>query len=296
MWITKKTLVPLIVCAWVCQSFAGYQITLKSTTDAGGHGKKGLHNSVIQMTTDSSKARIDFIEGQGPGAEKGSYLLSQDNGKTFVMVLPKDKTYMKWDMESMMNMAGALGNMMQMKITDPKVETVLDEAGESLLGYPTRHYKFRTSYDMSMSVMGFKNESAVSKDEEVWTTTKLDLSTLGAWAGKAPKTQNESFDKLIQAEKEKMKGVPLMSMSVQTSTDKQGKATVSKSSMEVTEIKSVGADTVSMDIPAGYTEMSMPTMAGGDEEQSKGHPKSKKAAQPKLDFGALMKQAMEQAQ
>lgn len=296
MHITKKSVVALLASAWVCQSFAGYQITVKSTTDAGSHGKKGQDANVVQMTTDSNKARMDFIEGQNPGAEKGSYILTQDGGKTFIMVMPKDKTYMKWDMDSMMGMAGAMGSMMQMKITDPKVETLLDEAGESLLGYPTRHYKFHTSYQMSMTVMGFKKESAISKDEEVWTTTKLDLSTLGAWAGKMPKTNNEDFDKLIKAEKGKMKGVPLKSLSVQTSTDSQGKATINKTGMEVTEIKTVGANAASLEIPADFQEMSLPMSAGNeDEEQPKGNAKPKKSAQPKLDFGALMKQAMEQA-
>ena len=295
--ISKKTLGTLLVSAWVCQSFAGYQITMQSAVDAGSHGKgrKGSSTNVVQMTTDSSKARIDFTEGQGPG-EKGSYLLTQDSGKTFIMVLPKDKSYMKWDMDSMMNMAGAMGNMMQMKISDPKIETVLDEAGPTLLGYPTRHYMFRTSYRVSMNVMGFKNESSVSKDEESWTTTKLNLSVLGAWAGKMPKTSNEDLDQLIQAEKGKMKGIPLKTLSIQTTTDSQGKASVLKSSMEVTEIKKVGADAVSFDVPSDYQEMSLPMSGGNDEDQTKGHSKSKRSSPPKLDFGDLMKKAMEQAQ
>lgn len=297
MLFTKKAFITLLASAWVCQSHAAYQVTVQSTSDASTHGKKGQEKNTVQMTTDSGKARIDFTEGQGPGAEKGSYLLTQDSGKTFTMVMPKDKTYMKWDMDSMMNLAGAMGNMMQMKISNPTVETVLDEAGPAHLGYPTRHYKHHITYKMSMSVMGFKNESSIVKDEEVWTTTKLDLSALSTWAGKIPKTNNENLDQLIQIEKNKMKGVPLKSFSIETSTDNQGKVTTTKSGMEVTDIKTVGANTVSFDIPADYQEMSMPISSGkDDEEQPKGHSKSKKNAPPKIDFGALMKQAMEQAQ
>ena len=222
--ISKKTLGTLLVSAWVCQSFAGYQITMQSAVDAGSHGKgrKGSSTNVVQM--------------------------------------------------------------------------VLDEAGPTLLGYPTRHYMFRTSYRVSMNVMGFKNESSVSKDEESWTTTKLNLSVLGAWAGKMPKTSNEDLDQLIQAEKGKMKGIPLKTLSIQTTTDSQGKASVLKSSMEVTEIKKVGADAVSFDVPSDYQEMSLPMSGGNDEDQTKGHSKSKRSSPPKLDFGDLMKKAMEQAQ
>ncbi|MEI7880483.1 MAG: DUF4412 domain-containing protein [bacterium] len=294
MPITKKTIVTLVACAWSIQSFAGYQITVKSASDAAHHGKKGPDHSVVQMTTDSNKVRIDFKEGEAPGASNGSYLLSQDNGKTFIMVLPKDKTYMKWDMDSMMNMAGTMGNMMQMKVSDPKIEIVLDEAGPALLGYPTRHYKFHSSYRMSMSVMGFKNESSISKIEETWTTTQLDLAPFGIWAGKTPKTNNEGFDQLIRVEKSKMKGIPLKSLSIQSNADSQGKTNIVKSSMEVTEIKTVGSTAVSFEIPENYKEMSLPMSSGNDEGQPQEQTQPKKS--PRFDFGGLMKKAMEQAQ
>jgi len=296
MIISRNIAITLLAGAWVCQSYAGHQITIQSSTDAGSHGrgKKESATNVVQMTTDAGKARIDFTEGQGPG-EKGGYLLTQDSGKTFMMVMPKEKTYMKWDMDSMMNMAGAMGNMMQMKISDAKVETVLDEAGAPLLGYPTRHYMFRTSYRMSMTVMGFKNESTIAKDEEVWATTKLDLSVLGAWAGKMPKTNNENLDQLIQAEKGKIKGIPLKMISVQTATDSQGKISVTKTHMEVTELKKAEVGAVSFEIPSDYQEMSMPMSGGNDEESTQDKSKSKRSSPPKIDFGDLMKKAMEQA-
>jgi hypothetical protein len=84
-------------------------------------------------------------------------------------------------------------------------------------------------------------------------------------------------------------------LSTETATDSQGKTTTSKSSMEVTEIKTVGANSVSFEVPADYQEMSLPMTGGNEEEQPKSSAKSKKS-KPKLDFGALMKQAMEQAQ
>jgi hypothetical protein len=296
MRITKQVFITLLASVWVCQAYAGYQITVKTVSDADSHGTKKTADNVVKMTSESSKARIDFTEGQVPGAEKGSYLLTQDSGKTFIMVMPDNKAYMKWDMDSMMNMAGAMGNMLQMKITDPKVETILDESGPAILGYPTRHYKLRTSYRVSMNVMGFKNESTISKDDESWATTKLDLSALGAWAGKTPKTNNQSMDQLIQSEKNKMKGFPLKTLSITTTTNIDGKISVSKSSMEVTEIKTVGADTVSFEIPSDYQEMSLPMTTENEVEQPKGKSKSNKSSPSKIDFGALMKQAMEQAQ
>lgn len=284
------------------QAYAGYQITIQSVSDGNkGHGRRSQTqgqptHSVIQMATDGDMARIDFKEGQGPGAGEGGYLVTTNAGKPFYMVSPKDKTYMKWDMESMMGLAGAMGGMMKMKISDPKVEMLLDEAGEKMLGYSTRHYKFRTSYQMSMTVMGFKNESSVVKEEETWTTKQLDITTLGSWFSKMPKTNNEDLDKLIQAEKGKMTGMPLKTLSVQTNTDGEGKSTVTRTSMEVTEIKKIGAGDVAAEIPADYKEMDLFQAATRQDDGTSGEQPAARRSSPKVDFGSLFKKALESAQ
>ena len=204
--------------------------------------------------------------------------------------------FMKCVIVSNMGRGGAMGGMMKMKVSDPKVEMLLDEAGEPLLGYPTRHYKFRTSYQMSMTVMGFKNESAVVKEDETWTTKKLDITTLGSWFSNMPKTHNEEFDKLIQAEKGKMTGMPLKTFSVQTNTDGEGKATVTKTSMEVTEIKPIGAGDVDAEIPADYKEMDLFQAATQEDTGTPGERPAAKRSSPKVDFGSLFKKALESAQ
>jgi hypothetical protein len=145
---------------------------------------------------------------------------------------------------------------------------------------------------MSMSVMGFKNEMTIHKEDETWTTTKLNIAAIGAWFNKAPKTQNAEMDKLIEASKGMMSGVPLKMLSVQTSTDSQGKATVSRTSMNVTEIKNVSD--VSVDIPADYKEMDLFGAANDqDASESKQSRSQHKPSAPKFDLGNMMKKAME---
>ncbi len=281
------------------QAQAGYQITIKSVSEGdkkGRHGQEQGGNNTVTLSADADKARIDFTEGNAPGGGKDGYLVTQDAGKTFTMVSPKEKTYMKWDMEAMMGMAGAMGGMMKMQVSDPKVEKLLDEVGEPILGYPTRHYKFRTSYHMSMAVMGFKNEMNIAKEEEAWTTTKLDISTLGAWFNKMPKTQNEELDKLVQAEKGKMTGMLLKMLSVQTSTDSQGKSTVTRTSMNVTEIKKIGAGDVLVEIPSDYKEMNLFEAAPQDEEAGATRKTRKNKAPSGVDFKSMFKKAMESAE
>jgi hypothetical protein len=278
---------------------AGYQITIKSVSEGDKKGRQAQAqggNNTMVFAADADKARIDFIEGHAPGGGKDGYLITKDAGKSFTMVSPKDKTYMKWDMDAMMGMAGAMGNMMKMQVSNPKVEKLLDEAGESLLGYPTRHYKTRTAYHMSMTVMGFKNEMDIVKEDESWTTPKLDISTLGAWFNQMPKTQNEELDKLVQAEKGKMTGMPLKMLSVQTSTDSQGKASVTRSSMVVTDIKKIGASEVSVEIPEDYKELDLLQAAGQEPETGTPRKTRRSQAPAGLDFNTLMKKAMQSAE
>ena len=247
----------------------------KVQTKTEGGPRNGGGTQVMQMTAAGDKARMEFVEG-GP-MKSDSYILTKDGGKTMVMVSTKDKTYMNWDMDAMMGMAGAMTSMMKMEVTDPKMEKLLDEAGAPLLGYPTRHYKFRISYGMSMTVMGFSTASQVVRDEESWTTTRIDTAALSRWIKKAPKTMNESLDKLIALERDRMEGLPLKTISAQTSTDKKGKAQVLKTTMEVTEVETLTADPKSFEVPAGYTEAKLDA---GQEEGAEGAPQ--KGAPPSL--------------
>lgn len=285
----------LVSFLFVSPVLAGIEITMRSMAEGDGQtkGRAQAANSVIRMTAAGEKARIDFVEGQSPGLADDGYIMTKDAGKTFIMVSPKDRTYMKWDSDAMMGMAGAMGDMMKMQISNPKIEKVLDENGPSILGYPTRHYKFRTSYRMSMSMMGFKNEMDIVKDDETWTTTKLDISSLGAWLNKKIKTQNAEMDKLIALEQDKMSGLPLKTISIQTTTDNQGKTTVTRSSTEVTSIRNVG--NVVADIPADYQEVNL--LETADEESSaRTPPLSRQPPMPKINFGDMMKKAMESAE
>ena len=254
---------PLLLAALVASpAHAGMRYTIRNTFDGAGRGGPG--NSTVQMTTDGQKARIAFTQGSPVG--KGGYLVTQDGARTLTLVSPEDKTYMSWDMNAMMGMVGAMSAMMKMEVTDPKIEKLLDEPGPAILGYPTRHYKFRTAYAMSMTVMGFSSSTSVVREEESWTTTQLDTAALGHWIKQAPKTLNDSLDKLIRAEMDQMQGMPLKMLAVQTTTDNNGKVQTIKTVTEVTEIQELTPEPAAFEIPAGYreTKMDAGTAKGND--------------------------------
>ncbi len=287
----NKTIVigGLVALAVAANSQAGY--TFKSVTrmEGGGRGADA-QNSTVQAMVEGDKAHVEFVDSKNPAMEKGNYILTQDAGKSMFMVNPGDKTYTKWDMEAMMGMAGAamkaMGGFMQMEFSDPKVEKLADEAGEPILGYPTRHYKFRTTFTTTMTMMGRKTVTATVKDEDIWATSKLTDAGFGAWMRKTPPSMgNEQLDKLVKAEMGKIQGFPLRHIMVTANTDGAGKTQTTKMTSEVTELtKTTVPDSVFV-MPPDYKERKMDA---GDESQGEGV----KDGQPKLpaDFMKMMQQ------
>jgi hypothetical protein len=265
----KKLSVFLVVVllAVAAQSFAGVVLVAKTTAE-GGKGAE-MQNSTAKTWVSGDKGKTLFEESSNTLMAKGSYIITKDGGKTMYLVNPKDETYMRWDLDSLMGMAGGAMKMMNMKFTDPKVEALGEEPDGLIAGVPTVHYRFRTSYTMSMSFMMMKKTSKVVKEEEIWAAPKLVDAALGIWLRKTPpKTGNEDLDALIAAEMGKVEGFPLKRKTVTTSTDEKGKVETNTVTMEVTELQMVPVPDSTFEVPAGYKETSM--TGGGEGESSEG--------------------------
>lgn len=260
----KKVSVLLVVVlvAFAAQSIAGVVLVAKTTAEGG----KGVEqqNSVVRTWVSGDNGKSLFEESGNRLMGKGTYIITKDGGKTMYLVNPEEKTYMKWDLDSLMGMAGGAMAMMNMKFADPKVEALGEEPDGLIAGVPTVHYRFRTSYTMSMSFMMMKKKSKVVKEEEIWATPKLVDAALAIWLRKTPpKTGNEDLDGLIRAEMGKVQGFPLKRRTVTTNTDEKGKVETSTVTMEVTDLQMAPVPDSTFEIPQGYKETSM-TGTGGE--------------------------------
>jgi len=251
----------VVLLVFAAHSFAGVYYVAQTTAEGGKSAEK--QNMVVKAWASGDSGKVVFEESENPMMGKGTYIITKDGGKTMFLVDPKEKTYMKWDLESMMGLLGGAMKMMNLKFTDPKVEALGEEPDGLVAGVPTVHYRFRTTYAMSMSFMMMKKNSKVVKDEEIWAATKLADAALGIWLRKAPpKTGNEDMDKLIKAEMGKVQGFPLKRKTVTTSTDEKDKKEVTTITMEVTELQMVPVPDSTFEIPSDYKETSL---AGTDE-------------------------------
>lgn len=276
----NKTSVPLAaLAALLAVTFVGGA----APCFAGIHYKAVTRNQDAQSkSTDiqvegwvsDDKARIEF-QGANPTGAKGAYLITRDGGKVVYMVNPEDKTYAEWDVQALLGAAGAvmqgMGPLLKFEVSDPKVEKLAEEDGGSILGIPTRHVRYRTSYTMKVKVLGMGTVSDIVSEQDIWTSDRLQDRALGVWLrSEPPRTGNAELDKLITSQY-KIQGFPLKMVTVTTSTpQKKGQPTVTRSTMEVTQLDtSATVPDSRFEIPAGYQETQMvPTGAPGEGEEA----------------------------
>ncbi|HEY0557720.1 MAG TPA: DUF4412 domain-containing protein [Thermoanaerobaculia bacterium] len=241
--------------------FAG--IHYKSVSRTESEGSRARSSDVqAEGWVAADKAKIVFLESHdNPVAQQGTYLLTKDGGRTLYLVNPKDQTYAKWSLQGMLGTIGAvmngMGPLLKIQFSDLKADKVAEEDGGKILGLPTRHTRFRTTYVASVKVLGMGSTSNVVSEQEVWSTTSLADPGLGVWLrAEPPRTGNTEFDKLITSQAGHIQGYPLKMVTVTTNTAQKGnRTTTTRSTMEVTQIDTSAAVPAStFEIPAGYKE------------------------------------------
>jgi hypothetical protein len=256
-------------------AFAG--IHYKSVTKTEAEGQKSRGSDVqAEGWVSGDHVKVAFLSSNGnPFAQEGTYILSKDGGKTLYLVNPKDKTYAEWSLQGMLGAVGAvmngMGPLLKVQFTDLKSAKVAEDDGGLVVGVPTRHYKFHTTYTMTIRVLGMGNTANVVSEQDVWASNKLTDAALGVWLrADPPRTGNAEFDKLIASHSGQYEGFPLKAVTVTTSTQQKGnKSSTSRTTVEVTQLdKNASVPAATFEIPAGYKETQMvPTEQGAQQDQ-----------------------------
>ncbi len=232
-------------------AFAGVEFVAQTRSDIGG-------DVTVHAYVSGSKAKVVFVESQAEIYATGDYMLSPDEGKTLYMLSPATKTYTRYDVQSMMagmgGMVQGMRGMMKVNFESPKIEKLLEENGGLIAGLPTRHYRYRTRYTVSMHITGAKKISTVV-EEDIWATERLSDPALKLWLKQEPpSTGDEQVDQMIRAEMSKVQGLPLKRVTVTRTSDAQGERTT-RSEMNVLRVKQVAIPAATFLIPRGYTEV-----------------------------------------
>ena len=121
--------------------------------------------------------------------------------------------------------------------------------------------------------MGMKQTTSVVQEEEMWSTVALkDAAFSFQGLQNSMKTGNEQLDKLIDAQKSKAQGFPLKMISSHSTTDGRGQTHESKTTMEVTSLKSADTSASLFKLPTDYEERNLSPfgaqMGGSPSKQS----------------------------
>jgi hypothetical protein len=189
-------------------SVAGVTFTQVTTVD-------GQRTTVTRVSSDAGKAKMEIVESpDNPFMPPGSYMLVSDG--EIVLVNPAARTYARFDPAEMMGAVAGMAEMMQ--ITDVTSEKTLDEPGESIEGYPTRHYQFKSSWTMGVQGMPIKTE--ITTVEDLWATTAIEMPATPPTAASGMPAQ---VMEVVEAQGlRQIEGVPLKHVSVQSTKSSMG--------------------------------------------------------------------------
>ena len=265
--IAVTTTTILLVC-YSTLSSAGLTFKQVSTSD-------GKQTGAVQAWIDGGSSKMEYLESQvdNPLMPPGSYMVVNEQG--MYLINPAERTFARFDMSMLQDITQAVGESGiadTIEITNISVEKVLDEAGESIAGYPTRHYQFKSSWSMVIAASPMTTD--ISTVEDIWATDQIELPTGPAMAFDSS-AMPAAVKELSQAQALKNVGFPLRQVTV-TSTKTNmpsiggiggrmaqrmtqrmmNRATGgdTTTTMEVTDIEEVDIPAATFEIPADYTE------------------------------------------
>jgi hypothetical protein len=246
-------------------SFGGLTFTTVTTAD-------GKESSSAQMWTDGAKMKtVVSMAADNPMMPPGSYILVNEQG--LFLVNPEASTYARFDMSMAQGMTQALnesGIANTFEFKDIGIEKTLDEAGESIEGYSTRHYQFKSTWKMVMA--GSPMTTQVDSVQDIWTTTELAIPTQAS-AQFDPSSLPPSVQEFAAAQGiSNVEGFPLRTITEQTTkmdmgvsgfgaglaqrmaNRAMGGAGNVTTTVEIKDIQEIDIPAETFEIPAGYTE------------------------------------------
>lgn len=245
---------------------AGVHFQSRTVTEA----QQGAQSVTAEGWVEGDSAKIAFVSSDSPLLTEGAYLLTSDGGRTVYLVDPDDKTIATFDpakmLASMGSMFKAMGPMVKLSVSNPQVEKLAQEPGPEMHGLATTHYRYRTTYDLEVRVMGMGQKSSNETVTDTWATTAL-----GGAAGfdaylrrEPPRSGIDDLDRLIEAEVAKgITGVPLKTVTATVSKDQKGRETRSTTTMEVTSLRQETIPAATFALPSGYERVELPVLPFG---------------------------------
>ena len=252
------------------QAFAGVYYKQETTSNPDTAG-----SMTAEVWVEGEKGRIEFTSSTNPMAPAGSYLVTEDGGRTMILVNPEEETWSEWDLEALAQTAGSLlnslGGIVKFDFDDLETRVLEEGPGEEILGRKTRFFKQETSYTMLVKVIGLKQRQETETVTEMWLTDADPSHQVGLWLkNDPPKTGNEDLDQMIAASMDFPEGIPLRTRTttVMRQVNRKGKVKNKQTSVSDNRViawENVDTSNIDFGVPSGFNEV--PFMVPGADAE-----------------------------
>lgn len=254
-----KKIFTLIMIIWVFTafSFAGIEwfADIKTITTKG---KKNNNDIATHSYAQAGNVKQVFegVANENMLHFQDGYWLYKAADDNIYIVNDKKHEYMVISIDGLLQVAGILGQLVKIQITDHSINT---EAlpDETLLGYPCNHLKITTDYTMKIKIAFIKKTMKIHEEKEIWGTTKIPglAEFHKGFLKKNFKTGIPDLDELIaeQMKQQKQIGFPLKVITHTIQKNKKGKVRgENTSTMTVTRINTKKFPASFFEVPANY--------------------------------------------
>ncbi|MCP4213280.1 MAG: DUF4412 domain-containing protein [bacterium] len=244
--------------------FAGAGVEWTTTIKTEGKGKK-VNNDILTHTYAQGgnvKQVFESIARESQFQGKDSYWLFKSGDKSLYVVNTAKKTYMPLSIDAMLQMAGAMGQLVNVTIKDYNTNTV-NLGRETLLGFKCDHLKITTDYTIKIKIAFIKKTMRMKEEREIWATHDIPnyKAVSREFIGKDLKTGYAELDELIRKQAESIVkiGFPLKVVTLAHTKNKKGKIKkTTTTTLLVTKIAAGNFKKTMFEIPQDYEEQEMP--------------------------------------
>lgn len=250
-------LIILALCLAVpLQAGVIYEFRMKSQGDAAT--MRG------EAKVEGPRMRLELEEGDGVVFRDGSIVISEDRGSTMMVLDPKKKQFYRLSIEesvgAMRAMLSSMGGMVEMSVSDQKVEVERLGPGEAIDGYPTTKYRIDADYTLNLKALGMDMSQRIRSETTSWTTDRLDRELASFLAFRTLRTGIEGLDELIEKQTGVVSGFPLKTVT-RSEITARGRTSTSTTTMTVTNIREAEVPASEFTVPDGYREVDGPLAA-----------------------------------
>jgi hypothetical protein len=192
-----------------------------------------LWDSTVRGSIDGNRGRIEFLESGNPATPRGSVILTLDGGRTARLFDPGARACRSWVSSGPASWSNPAVPGESTRYENLEVRKTLEEAGPTIAGRATRHYRFTIAYDTSAG----GRRSHTERVEDIWADAGLSDPAFAVWlTAAAPQTGNAEFDRRLSKTMAQVRGTPLKRVTVARVKFEGRPEQTTTTTLEVTEL------------------------------------------------------------